>query len=128
MLLKRYPDSLRSAINAELIPCFYKHHIFINITLLHPLFFVFFKKNSRQTCALHLMNSLLNIFCYIISNVSNRNNLHRVQLMTKSYPDRQNHFRTMSLIVYPVDLGQSSQDSKNLSKIPNNQRHALKWS
>src|SRR4051812_15232368 len=100
---------------------FYKYRAFASPAL--TLF-----KNSRQTCALHLMNSSLNIFCYIISNVSNRKNLHRVQLMTKSYPDRQNHFKTMSLIVYPVDLGQSSQDSKNLSKIPNNQRHALKWS
>src|SRR3954462_5396005 len=48
-----------------------------------------FFKNSRQTYALHLMNSLLNKFYYIISNVSNRKNLHRVQLMTESYPDRQ---------------------------------------
>src|SRR3954471_5089053 len=81
-----------------------------------------FFKNSRQMYALHLMNSLLNIFCYISSNVSIRKNLHMVQLMTESSPDRQNHFKSnISYVykghdtVYPVGLGQSGQDSKNLS-------------
>src|SRR3954469_18488126 len=90
---KGYPDSLRFTTNAELISRFYKHHIVTNVIFLqisrflHLLFKCFQK--SRQTYALHLMNSLLSIFCYIISNVSIRNNLHRVQLMTESYPDRQ---------------------------------------
>src|SRR4051812_14471564 len=114
-----------------------------------------FFKNSRQTYALHLMNSLLNIFCYIISNVSNRKNLHRVQLMTESYPDKQDYSEKQCLLCiqgawhaspnqsgaiksrfeeslksqtikgirpkwissyFPINLGQSSQDSKNLSK------------
>src|SRR3954466_2041910 len=82
-------------------------------------------KNSRQTYALHLMNSLLNIFCYIISNVSIRKNLHMVQLMTESYPDKQNHFRSNVCYVYkghgtffPNNLGQSSRDSENLSRMP----------
>src|SRR3954465_2573107 len=57
-----------------------------------------FFKNSRQKYALHLMNTLLNIFCYIISNVSNRKNLHRVQLMTESYPDRQDYSKKQCLL------------------------------
>src|SRR3954465_2122389 len=118
---KRYPDSLRLTTNARLISCFlqtscfYKYHDFTSPVLM-------FFKNSRQTYALHLMNSLLNIFSYIISNVSNRKNLHKVQLMTKSYPGRQNHFRSNVSYVYkghdtfcPINLGQSSQDSENLS-------------
>src|SRR4051812_19361120 len=71
--------------------CFYKHHTFASLVLM--LF-----KNSRQTYALHLMNSLLNIFCYIISNVSNRKNLHRVQLMTESHPDRQYYSKKPCLL------------------------------
>src|SRR3954465_4321604 len=105
------------------------------------------------------MNSLLNIFCYIISNVSIRENLHRVQLMTRSYPDRQDYSKKQCLLhiqgawhvfsgqsgaiqsrsqeslkcqtikgmhpkwvsnYFPVNLGQSSQDSENLSKMPKN--------
>src|SRR3954465_2591388 len=95
---------------------FYKYHAFTSLILM-------FFKNSRQTYALHLMNSLLNKFCYIISNVSNRTNLHRVQLMTNSYPDRHDHSRTNISCVYeghgvfcPNNLGQSSQDSENLSE------------
>src|SRR3954471_13335148 len=66
------------------------------------------------------MNSLLNIFCYIISNASTRKNLHMVQLMTKSYPNRQEamsrtHTRGMACFAQ-INLGQSSQDHKNLSK------------
>src|SRR3954465_11676843 len=100
------------------------------------------------------MNSLLSIFCYIISNVSIRKNLHRVQLMTESYPDRQDYSKKKCLICiqgawhaspnqsgaiksrfeeslkcqtvkgihlkwvsnyFPTNLGQSSQDSENLS-------------
>src|SRR3954470_19351578 len=100
------------------------------------------------------MNSLLSIFCYIISNVSNRTNLHRVQLMTESYPDRQYYSKKPCLLriqgawhvllnqsgaiqsrfeeslkcqtvkgihlkwvskYFPTNLGQSSQDSENLS-------------
>src|SRR3954470_8513803 len=79
-------------------------------------------KNSRQTYALHLMNPLLNIFCYIISNVSIRKNLHMEQLMTESYPDRQDYSEKQCLYVYkgherfsPFNMGQSSQDPKNLS-------------
>src|SRR4051812_10836364 len=103
------------------------------------------------------MNSLLNIFCYIISNVSNRENLHRVPLMTESYPDRQDYFERQCLLhiqgarhvslnhsgaiqsrfkeslkcqkvkgihlkwvsnYFPINLGQSSQDSENLSRMP----------
>src|SRR3954462_15067690 len=101
---------------------FYKYRAFASPAL--TLF-----KNSRQTCALHLMNSLLNVFCYIISNVSIRKNLHRVQLMTKSYPDRQNYSEKQRLLciqgarhVLPINMGQSSQDSK-ISQMPNNQRH-----
>src|SRR4051812_44268995 len=82
-------------------------------------------KNSRQTYALHLMNSLLNKFCYLISNVSNRKNLHRVQLMTESYPDRQYYSKKQCLLriqgawhVCPNNLRQSSQDSENLSRMP----------
>src|SRR4051812_35699015 len=97
------------------------------------------------------MNSLLNIFCYIISNVSIIKNLHRVQLMTESYPDRQyysknprgmtrfaqsiwgnpvkiqrisqkkkikgRHLKWVSNY-FPINLGQSSQDSENLSRMP----------
>jgi len=48
--------------------------------------------------ALHLMNSLLNIFCYIISNASIRKNLHMVQLMTKSYPNRQDYSEKQCLV------------------------------
>src|SRR3954470_15881384 len=70
-------------------------------------------KNSRQTYALHLMNPLLSIFCYIISNVSNRKNLHRVQLMTESYPDRQDYSEKQCLI--HIQGARSSQNSKNLS-------------
>src|SRR3954470_19698309 len=106
-------------------PRFYKYYTFTCLNVF---------QNSRQTYALHLMNSLLNIFCYIISNVSIRKNLHRVQLMTESYPDRQNHFRSnVSYVykghdaVYPVDPGQSCQDSENLSRMLNNQGHASKW-
>src|SRR4051812_43079044 len=57
-----------------------------------------FFKNSRQTYALHLMNTLLNIFCYIISNVSIRKNLHRVQLMNESYPDRQDYSKKQCIL------------------------------
>src|SRR4051812_20860156 len=71
--------------------CFYKHHTFASLVLM--LF-----KNSRQTYALHLMNSLLNIFCYIISNVSIRKNLHRVQLMTESHPNRQDYSEKQYLL------------------------------
>src|SRR3954470_4352970 len=70
---------------------FYKRHTFTSLVLM--LF-----KNSRQTYALHLMNSLLNIFCYIIPNVSIRKNLHRVQLMTESYPDRQDYSKKQCLL------------------------------
>src|SRR4051812_35790597 len=83
------------------------------------MFFQKKKKNSRQTYALHLMNSLLNIFCYIISNVSIRINLHRVWLMTESYPVKQNYSKKPYKghdTFFPINLGQSSQDSKNLSK------------
>src|SRR3954468_4934751 len=103
------------------------------------------------------MNSLLNIFCYIISNVSNRKNSHSVQLMTESYPDRQDYSKKQCLLriqgawhalpnqygaiksrfeeslkcqkvkgihpkwisnYFPVNLGQSSQGSENLSRVP----------
>src|SRR4051812_41977370 len=129
---------------------FYKQHAFTSLVLM--LF-----KNSRQTYALHLMNSLLSIFCYIISNVSIRKNLQGVQLMTKSYPDRQDHSEKQRLLriqgawhalsnqseaiksrfkeslkrqkvkgvhpkwisnYFPINLGQSSQDSENLSRMP----------
>src|SRR3954462_15193392 len=70
---------------------FYKYRAFASPAL--TLF-----KNSRQTCALHLMNSLLNIFCYIISNVSIRKNLHRVQLMAESYPDIQGYSEKQCLL------------------------------
>src|SRR3954468_1790296 len=73
------------------ISCFYKYHAFTSPVLT-------FFKNSRQTYALHLMNSLLNKFCYIISNVSIRKNRHRVQLMTESYPDRQNYSEKQCLL------------------------------
>src|SRR3954464_1887298 len=86
-----------------------------------------FFKNSRQTYALHLMNSLLNIFCYIISNASTRKNLHMVQLMTKSYPKRQEamsrtHTRGMACFAQ-INLGQSSQDYKNLPKAKQSKAH-----
>src|SRR4051812_34944389 len=65
------------------------------------------------------MNSLLNIFCYIILNVSIRKNLHMVQLMTNSYPDRQDHSRSNIYkghdMLCPINLGQASQDYKKLS-------------
>src|SRR4051812_2852038 len=128
------------------------------------MFFQKKKKNSRQTYPLHLMNSLLNVFCYIISNVSIRKNLHRVQLMTESYPDRQNYSEKQCLLhiqgawhalpnqsgeiksrsqesfkcqtirgvypkgvpnYFPINLGQSSQDSENLSGASNSQGHAF---
>src|SRR4051812_4205901 len=46
------------------------------------------------------MNTLLNIFCYIIPNVSNRKNLHRVQLMIERYPDRQNYSKEAMSLTY----------------------------
>src|SRR3954464_8450028 len=108
-MLGLYPVFLQTS-------CFYKYHNFTSPVLMYF-------KNTRQTYALHLMNSLLNIFCYIISNVSNRKNVHMVQLMTESYPDRQNHFRSNGSyvykgheMVYPINLGQSGQDFENLSK------------
>src|SRR3954470_16412134 len=70
---------------------FCKYHAFTSLVLM-----IF--KNSRQTYALHLMNSLLNKFCYIISNVSNRKNLYRVQLMTESYPDRHDYSEKQRLL------------------------------
>src|SRR3954468_10508326 len=70
--------------------------------------FTFFK-NSRQTYALHLMNLLLNKFCYIISNVSNRKNLHRVQLMTESYPDRQNYSKKQCLLCVQGGMARFAQ-------------------
>src|SRR3954471_22481646 len=49
--------------------------------------------------------------------------------MTGSYPDRQNYSEKQRLLciqgarrVLPINLGQSSQDSK-ISQMPNNQRH-----
>src|SRR3954469_5706930 len=101
-------------------------------------------QNSRQMYALHLMNSLLNIFCYVISNVSIRINLHRVWLMTESYPDKQNHSKKPYKghdMFCPINMGQSSQDSENLSwmleqsgayiqaylKLVPNQRGTLSW-
>src|SRR4051812_12299372 len=102
------------------------------------------------------MNSLLSIFCYIISNVSIRRNLHRVQLMTESYPNRQCYSKKKCLLCiqgawhaspnqsgaiksrfeeslkcqtvkgihlkgvsnyFPINLGQSSQDFENLSRM-----------
>src|SRR3954470_14541542 len=106
---------------------FCKYHAFTSLVLM-------FFKNSRQTYALHLMNSLLNKFCYIISNVSNRTNLHRVQLITNSYPDRHDHSRSNVSCVYkghdvfcPNNLGQSSRDSKKLSNTYiNDQSGAIK--
>src|SRR3954465_1770927 len=68
-----------------------------------------FFKNSRQTYALHLMNSLLNKFCYIISNVSNRKNLHRVQLMAGSYPDRQNYSESQMSPMYTRGMARFAQ-------------------
>src|SRR4051812_6545273 len=44
------------------------------------------------------MNYLLTIFCYIISNVSIRKNLHSVQLMIESYPDREVYFEKQCLL------------------------------
>src|SRR3954468_10221146 len=72
--------------------------MFLQISRFYISCFNVFQKNSRQTYALHLMNSLLNIFCYIISNVSIRKNLHRVQLMTESYPDRQDYSEKQCLL------------------------------
>src|SRR3954470_25062999 len=70
-------------------PRFYKYYTFTCLNVF---------QNSRQTYALHLMSSLLNIFCYIISNVSIRKNLRRVQLMTGSYPDRQDYSEKQCLL------------------------------
>src|SRR3954464_8847811 len=142
-MLGLYPVFLQTS-------CFYKYHNFTSPVLMYF-------KNTRQTYALHLMNILLNIFCYIISNVSNRKNLHRVQLMTKSHPDIQYYSkkqchrriqRAQRVLSkrsgaiqsrfqeslkgqtikgmhpkrvsnhFPVNLGRSSQDSKNLSRMP----------
>src|SRR3954465_4542256 len=72
--------------------------MFLQISRLYISCFNVSFKNSRQTYALHLMNSLLNIFCYIISNASNRKNLHRVQLMTESYPDTQDYSEKQCLL------------------------------
>src|SRR4051812_47439196 len=97
--------------------------MFLQISCFYiPCFNVYSKLKTLY--ALHLMNVLLNIFCYIISNVSNRKNLHRVQLMTKSYPNQQRLLQKSNVsytdkghdTFCPINLGQSSQDSKNLSK------------
>lgn len=124
-VIKRYPDSLRLTKNAELIfrllqtSRFSKHHAFTSPVLM-------FFKNSRQTYALHLMNSLLNIFCYIIPNVGIRKNLHRVWLVTQKL-SRSTKITPRSSVSYvykghgmffPINLGQSSQDSENLSRMP----------
>src|SRR3954462_10916780 len=115
-ITERYPDSLRFTTNVKLISCFLQTSCFCKYHDFTSPILMFFK-NSRQTYALHLMNSLLNILCYIISNVSNRKNLHKVQLMTESYPDKQNYFRSNVCYVYeghgtffPINLGQSSRD------------------
>src|SRR3954469_4674697 len=90
-----------------------------------------FPKNLRQTYALHLMNSLLNIFCYIISNVSIRENLHRVQLMTRSYPDRQDYSKKQCLLHIQGGMTRFSRSIwgnpvkiPRISQMPNNQRYA----
>src|SRR3954462_13373753 len=89
---KRYPDSLRFTTNAELI------FRFLQTSCFYISSFNVFQQTQDKTYALHLMNSLLNIFCYIISNVSIRKNLHMVQLMTESYPDKQNHSKKPCLL------------------------------
>src|SRR3954471_23734574 len=65
------------------------------------------------------MNSLLSIFCYIISNVSIRKNLHRVQLIPKDNITPRSNVSYVYKghgMLCPINLGQSSQYYKNLSK------------
>src|SRR3954470_18165719 len=75
------------------------------------------------------MNSLLNIFCYIISNVSIRKNLHRVQLTTESYPDRQDYsekqclLRTRGMERFTQSICGNQVKIPRISQMPNNQRH-----
>src|SRR3954470_21958495 len=97
-------------------------------------FYISCFKNSRQTYALHLMNTLLNIFCYIISNVSNRKNLHRVQLMIESYPDRQNYSKEAMSLTYTRGMtcfvqsiwGNQVKILRTSHGCSNNQGHASK--
>src|SRR3954470_21434108 len=90
-----------------------------------------FFKNSRRTYALHLMNSLLNIFCYIISNVSIRKNLHMVWLMTQSYPDQHRLLQEAMSPTYTRGMTRFAQSIwgnqvkiRRISQMPKSQRHA----
>src|SRR4051812_39371429 len=81
------------------------------------------------------MNTLLSIFCYIISNVSNRKNLHKVQLMIERYPDRQNYSKEAMSLTYTRGMTCFVQSIwGNQAKIPrisqgcqNNQGHHPKF-
>src|SRR4051812_1999523 len=76
------------------------------------------------------MNSLLNIFYYIISNVSIKKNLHRVQLMTESYPDRKDYSKKQCLLriqgawhALPNQSGEINSKFRRISQMPNSQSH-----